>query len=191
MIQAFEKDYRLGEPKYFHDRSEQEVLSDLVISAVPGEYYIYSSIFTNERPLYALMKCKANKDRPIAAAGDLGREVNLLFLFGNQNQIQVCSVRAAHALGLLGNSVNGWSFGDTWIAPAGIAVENFYELCLRKDATALVRICQSACSEHEMSIALKPKVVIAIMTDGGKYGLFFAKELTQTLVCIDACHILL
>ena len=47
--------------------------------------------------MYALMKCKANKARPIAAAGDLGHEVNLLFLFG-----------------------------ETWIAPAGITPENFY-----------------------------------------------------------------
>lgn len=183
----------LSHDERFHNEFEvhQEILSDLVIPAVPGEYYAYSSEFTKERPLYALMKCKANKSRPIAVAGDLGHEVNLLFLFGNPNQVQVCAVRVAHTSGLLGDSINGESFGETWIALAGITVESFYKLCLRNDVTELVKTCQAACSEREMSIVLEPGAVIAMMTDGGKYGLFFVKELTQTSILIDACHILL
>lgn len=177
----------------FRDQAEvyREILSDQVIPAVPGEYYAYSSEFTVERPLYALMKCKANKNRPIAAAEVLGHEANLLFLFGNPNQVQVYAVKTAHASGLLGDSVNGESFGETWIAPAEITAEDFYALRSRKDVKTLVETCQVACSEHEVSIAVEPGAIIAMMTGGGKYGLFLVKRLAQMSIQIDACHILL
>ena len=167
------------------------LLSQLVIPAVPGEYYAYSSEFTEERPMYALMKCKANKERPIAAAKDLGYEVNLFFLFGSPH-VQVCSIRMAHAFGLLGDSVNSESFGETWIAPAGITVETFYELRSQKDVVMLAETCRAACfKSREVFITLDPGMVIAMMTDGGKYGLFFVKGFTPTSIQIDACHILM
>ncbi len=192
MTQTVEQSSALIELERFRDGVEvQGVPSQMVIPAVPGEYYAYSSEFTEERPLYALMKCKANKDRPIAAARDLGHEVNLLFLFGSPIQVQVCAVRSAQASGLLGDSVNSESFGETWIAPAGITVEDFYELRSRKDVVALVETCQTACSKREVSIALDPGAIIAMMTDGGKYGMFFVMGLTPTSIQIDACHILL
>ena len=192
MIQTVERSSHSGELELFHGGvGVQGILSDLVIPAVPGEYYAYSSEFTEERPLYALMKCKANKDRPIIDAEDLGHEANLLFLFGNLNQVRVCAIRTAHVSGLLGDSINGESFGETWIAPAGITADDFYELRSRKDVTKLVEICQAACSEHRASIALEPGAVIAMMTDCGKYGLFLVKGLTPSLIQIDACHILL
>ncbi|MBI4993555.1 hypothetical protein HZC33_01165 [Candidatus Wolfebacteria bacterium] len=192
MIQTVERSSCSRGFEHFHGGvGVQGILSDLVIPAIPGEYYAYSSEFTKERPLYALMKCKANKDRPITAAEDLGQEANLLFLFGNQNQVQACAIRTAYISGLLGDSVNGESFGETWIAPARITAEDFYELRSRKDVTKLVEICQVACSERRASIALEPGVVIAMMTDCGKYGLFFVRRITPALIQIDACHILL
>ncbi|MFH1178225.1 MAG: hypothetical protein V1711_00660 [bacterium] len=192
MFQTVERSSHSGEFERFHGGvGVQGILSDLVIPAVPGEYYAYSSEFTEERPLYALMKCKANKDRPIIATEDLGHEVNLLFLLGNPNQVQVCAIRTAHVSGLLGDSINGKSFGETWIAPAGITVADFYELRSRKDVTKLVEICQAACSERGVSSALELGAIIAMMTDCGKYGLFLVKRLTPSLIQIDACHILL
>lgn len=191
MIQAVKMSLNSEGLERFRDGTKQEVLSDLVIPAVRGEYYVYSSMFTEERPLYALMKCKANKDRPVAAAGDLGREANLLFLFGSQDQIQVCAVSTAHALGLLSASIDSSSFGETWIGHAKITAENFYELRSQKDITALAEICQAVCLKHEMPVALEQGTVIAMMTGGGKYGLFFVKEITQKSIWIDACHILL
>jgi hypothetical protein len=163
----------------------------MVIPAIPGEYYAYSSEFTEERPLYAFMKCKANKHRAIADAKDLGNEANLLFLFGSSVQVQICSIRTAHVSGLLGDSINGEPFGETWIAPAGLTAEDFYELRSQKSVMALVETCQTACSKYEVSITLEPRLVIAMMTDRGKYGLFFVKKLTRTSIQIDACHILL
>ena len=170
---------------------ESQRTSTLVIPAVPGEYYVYSSEFTEERPLYAFMKCKANKNHTLAAVGDLGHEANLLFLFGSLTKVQVCSVRTAHASGLLGDSINSESFGETWVAPAGITTEDFYKLRSRKDVVGLVETCCAACSQRETSIALESGAVVAMMTDGGKYGLFLVKELTPTSIQIDACHILL
>ncbi|MBI2087103.1 MAG: hypothetical protein HYT69_02980 [Candidatus Zambryskibacteria bacterium] len=194
MIQTVEQSSALIKLDSFRDGVEvQEVPSHLVIPAVPGEYYAYSSEFTEERPLYALMKCKANKARPITAAGDLGHETNLLFLFGSPIQVGICAVRTAHASGLLGNSISDESFGETRIASVEITAEDFYELRSRKDVAALVETCHAACSgkDRKVTLALDPGAVVAMMTDGGKYGLFFVKGLTPTSIQIDACHILL
>ncbi len=165
--------------------------SDLVISAVAGEFYAYSAEFTGERPLYALMKCKSNKSRPRAAAGELGDEANLLFLFGDLAQVQVCAVEMAQTLGLLGDIVDGKPFGETWMAPAAISTERFHEIRSQKDVEVLVKICQAACVEREKSLLLAPGTVTAVMTGAGKYGLFFVTDLTQTSIKIDACHILI
>lgn len=165
--------------------------SDLVIPAVPGEFYAYSAEFMAERPLYALMKCKANKARPRDAAAELGSEANLLFLLGDVNQIQVCAVGLAHSLGLLGGTVSSETFGENWIALAGITVEKFLEISSCGDVGALTKICRVACAERETSLLLTPGTVAAVMTSGGKYGLFYVKELTLTSIKIDACHILI
>lgn len=67
--------------------------SQLVIPAVPGEYYSYPAEFTHELPLYALLKCKSSKARTIAADANLGHEANLLFLFDGPNRARVCAIR--------------------------------------------------------------------------------------------------
>ena len=166
-----------------------EVLSESVIPAVQGEFYSYSSRFTEKRPLYALMKCKANKDRRLETAIELGNECNLVFLFGKHPHI--CSIRAAHSSGLLDESIIDGLFGETWIAATKITAEDFYELRSQKNVATLVEICQTACSTRGVSIALKRGDTIAMMTDGGKYGLFLVKEATPNSIQIDACHILL
>ena len=169
----------------------QVVPSELVISAVPGEYYTYSSEFTDERPLYVLLKCKSNKSRPVADAGSLGREANMLFLLNDWTQAQVYSIKEAYSLGLLGDAVNAQLFDDTWVACAGITDDYFYDIRSRKDVAMLVETCKKACSEHSVSVPLSQGSIIAVMTSGGKYGLFLVKELTPTSIQIDACHILL
>lgn len=114
------------------EKAGQRPLSEMVIPAVRGEYYAYSHEFTEERPLYVFMKCKANKGRPISSAEFLGPEANLLFMFGSQAEVQVCAIKTAHACGLLG-SINGESFGETWIAPARITIEDFYQISSQKN----------------------------------------------------------
>jgi len=169
----------------------KQSLSQSVIPAVPGEYYSYSARFTAEQPLYVFMKCKANKVRSIADAKSLGREANLLFLLESSSQAQVCSVREACTCGLLGNFVSKELFGETWIGRAGITAENFCEVRSQKDVATLVKICRNTCSKRETSIVLSNGTVIAMMTDGGKYGMFLVNDLTPTSIQIDACHILL
>lgn len=173
------------------EATTKQSLSQSVIPAVPGEYYAYSARFTTEQPLYVFMKCKANKVRLVADAKSLGREANLLFLLESSTQAQVCSVREACTCGLLGDSVSKELFGETWIGHTVITAENFYEVRSQKDVTTLVKICRSACSKRETSIVLSNGTVIAMMTDGGKYGMFLVKELTPSSILIDACHILL
>lgn len=190
MSQTAESVSLLDELGYFRDVIKfQGNLSDLVIPSVPGEYYVYSSVFTKERPLYTLGKCKANKNRPIAAIKNLGRQANLFFFFNNSNPVQICAVRTACDSDLL--SVDSGLFGETRIASTKITVDEFYKLCLQKNTVRLVDVCKSACSKCDTFITLKLGTVIAMITDDDKYGLFLVKNLTRTSIHVDACHILL
>ena len=164
--------------------------SEMIIPAVPGEFYAYPSNFTIEKPLYALMKCKSNKARMIAEAGRLGHEASLLFRFDTATHAQVCAIKTARAYGLLG-AIDGEPFGETWIKPVAMSTEEFYDLCVQENTALLVEICKEACSQRETVADLKKGMVIATMTDAGKYGLFLVMELTPESIGIDACHILL
>ena len=165
------------------------ILSEAVIPAVPGEFYSYSSRFTKDQPLYVFMKCKANKARSLASAIELESECNLVFRFGEYPR--VCSIKTAHSSGLLGESTNNELFGETWIAVTEITTKNFYNLRSWKNVDALVKTCHVACSKREVSAELNQGVVIAFVTDIGKYGMFVVKELTSESIDIDAWHILL
>lgn len=166
------------------------ILSEGIIPAVPGEFYSYSSEFTEEKPLYVLMKCKANKARAIAAAEKLGREANLVFQFNGPNKARARSI-AEHAEGPLRNLMDVNLFGETWIAVTSLLLGEFSNIRLQRDVTTLVEVCKLACSSRESSLELYPGAIIAMMTDGGKYGLFLVKQLTSRSIQIDACHILL
>ena len=169
----------------------QDVDRDLIFPAVRGECYSYSEKFTDKRPLYVFLKCKSNKGRPMMDATRLGQEVNLLFLFGDSAEAQVCNVKSACVSGLLGDFAKSDSFGNSWVAPAGITSERFYEIYSRKDVEALVGTCRVACSRRESSIGMKVGAIVAVMTDQQKYGMFFVKNITPTSIEVDACHILI
>jgi hypothetical protein len=137
------------------------------------------------------MKCKANKARSLADAVELGKECNLVFLFGERPR--VCSIKAVrtYAPHLLDSRINDKSFDETLIADAEITIESFYGLRSQKNVESLVEICRVACSRPRTSIALGPEKVIAVTTDAGKYGMFVVRETTSTSIDIDAWHILL
>jgi len=164
-------------------------LSEAIITAVPGKFYAYSPIFTDGKPLYALLDCKANKSRELAQAGELGREVHLHFEFDSMTPSRVSSIKTAQAEGLLARA--DVKFDDVWVAPADIAIEDFYALCARRDSARLADICKAACRKHEASTGVEPGITVAVMTSAGKYGLFLVNELTPMSVSIDACHVLL
>lgn len=176
-------------PNKFKNKTYQKP-SERIISAVPNEYYTYSSKFTTERPVYALLKCKANKDRAILSLKDLGDEANLLFVF-RQNQIQVCPIKIALNYDLPGHLVNSEVLSDTWIGVATITKKLFHEIREMGEISDLKRICRTSCLEPRTSILLKQGLIITMMTSYGKYGMFLVNEITQTSIEVDACHILL
>ncbi|MDE1975365.1 MAG: hypothetical protein KGI49_02545 [Patescibacteria group bacterium] len=191
MIQTvIEHGSRQDEISRLHGNLEPSgVPSEQVIPAVRGEYYAYSSEFTDKKPLYVFLKCKSNKSRTLACAEELGREANLVFLFGDMTG--VCSIRKANSHGLLGDTVSDDAFGETWIAVLDMTADDFYRIRSQKDAKSLMEISRAACAERKTSVTLKAGAIIAMMTDAGKYGMFLVKELTPTSVLIDACHVLL
>ncbi len=162
-------------------------LSEQVIPAMPGTNYVYSSTFTGNRPLYALLDCKANKSRALIHAGILGREVHLHFAFEDATRAKVSSIKVAKTAKLLGD-VNA-EFDEVFVTPADIAIEDFYTLSARRNSKKLIEICQVACQQRKTSALVVPGMIIAVLTSGHKYGLFLAKELTPTSVSIDAYHI--
>lgn len=163
-------------------------LSESIIPAIPGKYYAYSTVFTDDEPLYALLDCKANKSRTLAQATDLGHEVHLRFEFDDAACAGVSSIKSAQSAGLLGPAYV--QFDDVWVAPSGVAIEDFYNICARRDSEKLMDTCKAACHEHKESTSLARGAVIAVMTSAGKYGLFLVKDITPTSVSVDACHVL-
>jgi len=164
-------------------------LSGSIIPAELGKFYAYSPVFTDSKPLYALMDCKANKARTLAHASELGQEVHLHFGFDGVTSARVSSIKAAQTAGLLGHT--GTEFDDIWVAPAPTAIEDFYVLCARRDSAKLSDICKLACRERAVSMRVVPGDVVAVMTSAGKYGLFLIKEQSPMSVSVDACHVLL
>ncbi|OGD68109.1 hypothetical protein A2996_00845 [Candidatus Campbellbacteria bacterium RIFCSPLOWO2_01_FULL_34_15] len=166
------------------------ILSQEIIPAVRGEYYSYSSIFTQEQPLYALMKCKSNKARPISAIADLGSEVNALFQFNEDGQ-KILSIKTADTLGLLGGVNSEIVFDDIWIAPTNLTSKQFMELWVDKKEKELVSVCRKVINAHHTLVKLHKGLVVAMMISGGKYGMFLVSKVTPSLIKIEACHILL
>lgn len=169
---------------------QQMALSQGIIPAVRGEYYSYSSVFTRERPLYALMKCKSNKARLIDEVLILGSEVNAFFQFEGESP-RALSIKEAGTLGLLESVQSKGTFGDTWFAPTTLVAEQFMRLRASKKTSELVRVCQNALSDRQVGIKLHKESVVALMTGCGKYGMFLVEEITISSVRIEACHILL
>ncbi len=163
-------------------------LSEQIIPATPGTNYVYSSLFTGERPLYALLDCKANKSRVLAHAALLSREVHLHFAFEDAARAKVSSIKMAKDGGLLGNIST--EFDDVFVAPADIAIEDFYTVSARRDSGKLIEICQAACQQHKTCAVVAPGMIVAVLTGGGKYGLFLVKGLASMSASIDAYHIL-
>lgn len=169
---------------------QQMAISQEIIPAVRGEYYSYSSVFTEERPLYVLMKCKSNKARLISEAPNLGSEVNAIFQFEGGNP-RILSIKEADPLGLLEGMHSKGAFGDTWFAPTNLTAKQFMKLRSGKKTDELVRACQDALTDRQVATKLREELVVAMMTDGGKYGMFLVEEITTSSIQIEACHILL
>lgn len=169
---------------------QQMALSQGIIPAVRGEYYSYSSVFMEERPLYALMKCKSNKARLISEAPNLGSEINAFFQFNGGNP-RILSIKEADTLGLLHGLRSKGAFGDTWFAPTNLTAEQFMKLRAGKKTDELVRVCQDVLTVRQIVTELREGLVVVLMTNSEKYGMFLVEEITISSIYIEACHILL
>ena len=171
---------------------QQLVLSQEVIPAVRGEYYSYASVFTEERPLYALMKCKSNKSRLIAEAANLASEVNAIFQFDDGNP-RIISIKEADTIGLLGSGMHTeGTFDNIWFATSNFTAEQFAKLRGGKDVDRLVEVCKNMlANQRKFAVELHEELVVAFMTSGGKYGMFLVEEITISSIQIEACHILI
>lgn len=165
------------------------LLSEELIPSVRGEFYSYSTRFTTKRPLGCLMKCKANKDRPLTFAEDHVDELDLVFTFGDH--VRICSPLTKPAIELLGELVAASELNKTWIARLNITQDGFNKLRQQKDGKALAAICNTAITHDEGVIPLSSGMILAVTTESGKFGLLLVREITPTSVSVDACHILL
>ncbi|MEX0910332.1 MAG: hypothetical protein WDZ73_01085 [Candidatus Paceibacterota bacterium] len=164
-------------------------LSDEIMPAEQGEFYAYTAEFTPDRPVFVLMKCKSNKNRPIEQLSELGSEANMLFQFLDFNQASVCSVETAKLEGLIDLQVDWHPSAETCLGLPDIHIEEFQEVCSRKDVARLVAICSSVCSEQGRLVDLNEGSIVAVATNDGKYGLFLLEEIYSESIRIAACHI--
>lgn len=169
---------------------QQMALSQEIIPAVRGEYYSYSSVFTEERPLYALMKCKSNKARTMSEAPNLGSEINAIFQFEVVHP-RILSIKEADALGILEDMHSKSIFHDIWFAPTSLTANQFRKLRVSNKPEEVVQVCQYALSNRYVATGLHEELVVAMMTDEGKYGMFLVEEITISSIQIEACHFLL
>ncbi len=166
-------------------------LSDEIIPAVPGEYYAYLSEFSDKKPVYALLKCKSNKNRLKVDLLNLGNEANILFLFDLDKGVKACSVVDASDFGIINGSVKSGICDDTLISETNISPEEFYRIYAERDAQLLAKVCKKAHRKSTAFVSLKPNMVVSVITTGGKYGLFLVKNVDRISIKIDACHVLL
>jgi hypothetical protein len=164
--------------------------SELLIPSVRGEYYNYTARFSTVRPLYCLIKCKANKDWQLSDVESVVNEIDVVFVFGAT--VQVCSPNStASLLNPLGDIFIHEELNSTKIARANITAERFCQLREQKDGPTLAEVCRKSVAQNDEVVDLNEGAVIAMVTASGKYGLFLVRELTPSSLKIHACHILL
>lgn len=164
-------------------------LNDEIMLNERGEFYAYTAEFTPNRPIFVLMKCKANKNRPVEQLPVLGSEVNVLFQFDGFNQARACSVVTAKLHGLIDPRVNWCPQVETHLGLPNVSIQEFEEICSEKAVDRLVTTCVKACLKDEMFLDLVEGSIVAVTTNDGKYGLFLLEEISSESILVAACHI--
>jgi hypothetical protein len=168
---------------------KKHLLSEKIIPSKKGVFYSYSSIFTQERSFYCLLKCKANKSRPFILNEKLLKELDLIFIFGRK-LIYLCSPYSIHSLVLRTKIQKIDKLNSTEIRIANISKNDFYNCYNLKDKNLLIDIFNKSSISYS-SVKLADNQILAIKTITGKYGLIYIKDLSSTYCVVDACHILL
>ncbi|HEY4504820.1 MAG TPA: hypothetical protein VJI73_03550 [Candidatus Paceibacterota bacterium] len=165
------------------------VLSDEHIPSVRGEWYNYPSEFTPNRPLGYLMKCKANKDRPLYYV-EHNQDVDIVFVFGSRG-VQLCSPDSRPAIDLMvSTGIKVCRLRRTRIVNQSCVTPGQFDLIRSsKDSNALIPVCQTGISAA--CLTLIEGMIVSVMTPAGKYGLMRAVEVHSDMVRLVSCHILL
>jgi hypothetical protein len=166
------------------------ILSEVLIPAVQGEFYSYDYLFDSGRPVFALLKCKSSKGRPVRQLANLGQEANMLFSFEG-NLVNVHCIEHANVSGMLENNFENNFFGKTSIGIANIEFSEFHAIRDEQSVEELVSVCKEACSSNFTSAKLTEGVIFAVVTDLNKYGLFLVKKIDENSMLVNACHIML
>ena len=166
---------------------------DQLIFSTPGEFYSYEFVFTNKRPVFALLDCRANKGLSPNTI-HWHDEANLYFVF---DPARICTVETANYLGYVSQPDNNCAYGKTLVTSAGMSPHDFYRLRAQNDIIDLKCACEKAfenVTDGTNPVALSGGAVIAVKTQGGiqgqKYGLFVIKDIVEDAIQIDACHAL-
>ena len=135
-----------------------------------------------------LMKCKANKNRPLHFAKE-NTDVDLTFVFDKRG-VRICSPDSKLSVELMcGLDVDIEILNRTLIARVNITTKQFNALRDLNDREKLVSICREGSTSSQLKIS--KSLIIAVVTQTGKYGLMRVIEVTPEMVCFEACHILL
>ena len=160
--------------------------------AVKGEFYNYRTLFSTERPLFFLLKCKSSKARPLTAElRNLVHEFNLTFVFGPE--VMLCSPDSAQSLRLLEEAlgdVGGMDLLSTEIRLADIPEGEFHDCLESRDPQSIIGIYNRA-SSGASTMPLSEGMVLAVKSRGGKYGILLIEELTGTSCVVHASHVLI
>lgn len=161
-----------------------------IVPAVPGEFYSYTSSFSKDRPLYFLLKCKANKSRPLTTdANQICQELDLTFVFGNE--VILCSPNSSPSVVLLGSVIaDPKKLNRSEIRVPTVSEDIFYECYHNKNESLLVDIYRTS-GVTESSVVLSKGLILSVKTGSGKYSLILIKEVTPSTCNVDACHVLL
>lgn len=162
-------------------------LSEDTIPSVQGEWYNYHSVFTPMRPLGYLMKCKANKDRPLRFVEE-NDSVDIVFVFDDE-VVQVCSPCSGHSLKMMAGRVDPEALKKVGLVQTALTRERFDAIRTGKDVVGLLTARQSG--SVASCLPVTKGMILAITTQAGIYCLMRATEVNPHKVCFDACHMLL
>jgi hypothetical protein len=163
------------------------LITNDVVPVVKGEYYSYRFEFSSEKPVFALMHCKANKGRLIEELPVLKDEASMFFFFSPKG-VTVCPIKDAAALGV----VDGLkTTSETVISETTISVDEFLRIRAKRDGWLLHNVCNEQMGQPKKFLNLHNGKVFAVSMSNGKRGLFMVKESCASSIILEACHVLM
>ncbi len=143
--------------------NQQASLTGRAVHSEVLEYYSYRAVVTVQRPVFALLKCKASKVRPIDE--EFGEECSFIH-FGAMEVI----------------SLGGMHFGRL-----NMTSKLFQDIRCGLNSQRVIEVCERVCN-WQTAQRLHVGDVFALKTDAGKAGLMHIEGLGDNYVQVAACH---